>query len=158
MPARVLPETVLEKTNNKLSGSRIKNNSEIFSESKKINKMKRTKLKIKLGIDLAMIAAFLVNIFTGFAIFFGFVAGGGRQYGGFTGFNAADISTLSAKAWYRFLHDWTGILIVVLALIHLGLNWNTLWCYFRNLVKSSRTVKAAKSDAVITTDASCGNI
>jgi len=65
------------------------------------------------------------------------VLGGGRQYGGITGFNIENLSNLSARAWYRFVHDWSGILIVILILLHLILNWNTLWCYLRNMWRSS---------------------
>jgi cytochrome b subunit of formate dehydrogenase len=103
--------------------------------------MRRTKLKIKLGVDLVMIIAFLVNMFTGFAIFFGLVLGGGRQYSGVGGFNISNIAELSTKAWYRFVHDWSGILMVILILIHLILNWNTLWCYLKNSFKKIRNEK-----------------
>jgi len=100
--------------------------------------MKKIKLRIKLGIDLAMIILFLINMFTGFAIFFGLVVGGGRQYRGAEGFNVPSIANLSTKAWYVFIHEWSGILMIVLILIHLSLNWNTLWCYLRNTIKYTK--------------------
>ena len=103
--------------------------------------MKRIKLKVKLGVDLAMIAVFLVNIFTGFAFFFGLVYGGGRQYRGTEGFNILSLTELSTRSLYRFLHDWSGILMVILILIHLILNWNTLWCYLKNSFKNIRNEK-----------------
>ncbi|MBN1298796.1 MAG: DUF4405 domain-containing protein [Actinobacteria bacterium] len=107
--------------------------------------MKRIKFKIKLGIDIAMLIAFLVNVFTGFAIFFGFVLGGGRQYGGVTGFDISNINDLSARALYRFVHDWSGILFIILILVHLVLNWNTFWCYLRNTWKNRNTQKVEES-------------
>jgi len=94
--------------------------------------MKRIKLKVKFGIDLAMILTFLVNMFTGFAMFFGLALGGGRQYSGAAGFNISNLADLGTRAWYRLVHDWSGILFVVLILAHLILNWDTLWCYLRN--------------------------
>ena len=107
--------------------------------------MKRIKFKVKLGIDLAMISVFLVNMFTGFAMFFGLVLGGGRQYSSAAGFNISSITDLSARAWYRFVHDWSGILLVVLILVHLVLNWDTLWCYLRNTWKSRSGQKIQES-------------
>jgi hypothetical protein len=107
--------------------------------------MKRIKFKVKLGIDLAMILTFLVNMFTGFAMFFGLVLGGGRQYNGAAGFSISSLADLSARAWYRFVHDWAGILLVVLILVHLVLNWNTLWCYLRNTWKIRSIGKAQES-------------
>jgi len=111
--------------------------------------MKKIKFKIKLGIDIAMIVAFLVNMFTGFAMFFDLVAGGGRMHGGTTGFNVLNITDLSAKALYRFVHDWSGIIMVVLILLHLILNWNTFCCYLRNSFKSSRDKKEQISCEII---------
>jgi len=106
--------------------------------------MRSLKLKVKLGIDLAMITVFLLNVFTGLAMFFGLVVGGGRQYRGVEGFNVASLADLSARAWYRAVHDWSGILIVALIIIHLILNWKTLMCYLRNAFKSARIAKIAK--------------
>ena len=107
--------------------------------------MKRIKFKVKLGIDLAMISAFLVNMFTGFAMFLGLVLGGGRQYNGAAGFSISSLADLSARTWYRFVHDWSGILLVVLILVHLILNWDTLWCYLRNTWKSRSVEKVQES-------------
>jgi hypothetical protein len=107
--------------------------------------MKRIRLKVKLGINLAMISAFLVNMFTGFAMFFGLILGGGRQYNGVEGFNVSSLANLSVRAWYRFIHDWSGILLVVLILVHLVLNWNTLWCYLRNTWKNRSVEKVQES-------------
>ena len=102
-------------------------------------KMKKIKLKVKLGIDIAMILIFLVNIFTGFAIFFGLVQGGGHQYRGYAKISNLNFTNLtndfSSKTLFRLYHDWSGILFVILILVHLILNWNTLWCYFRNILK-----------------------
>ena len=106
--------------------------------------MRNLKLKVKLGIDLAMITVFLFNVFTGLAMFFGLVTGGGRQYRGAEGFNVASLTDLSARAWYRVIHDWSGIVIVALIVIHLILNWKTLMCYLKNTLKSAKIVKIAK--------------
>ncbi len=106
-----------------------------------IKKMKKMKLKVKLSIDIAMLLTFLVNIFTGFALFFGLVHGdgGGYQYRGsakISYLNFTDLGNdLSTKTLFRLFHDWSGILFVILVLVHLILNWNTLWCYFRNILK-----------------------
>ena len=107
--------------------------------------MKRMKFKVKLGIDLAMILTFLVNMFTGFAMFFGLVLGGGRQYSGAAGFSISNLADLSTGAWYRLVHDWSGIVFVTLILIHLILSWNTLWCYLRNTCKNINRQKAQES-------------
>jgi hypothetical protein len=111
--------------------------------------MKKIKFKIKLGVDIAMIVVFLVNMFTGFAMFFGIVAGGGRMYGGARGFNTFDIAEIGAKAWYRLIHDWSGIIMVILILFHLILNWNTLCCYLRNSFKKNKNKKEEISCEII---------
>ena len=107
--------------------------------------MRRLKIRLKLGTDILMLIAFLVNMFTGFVIFFGFVSGGGRQYAGAGGVQVANLLDLSAKAWYRLLHDWSGIIFIALILVHLILNWNTLACYFRNMIRSAKIAKTQKS-------------
>jgi len=99
--------------------------------------MKKNIFKIKLGIDLAMIVMFLANMFTGLAMFFGLVSGGGRQYGGFAKFDTSNIFDISTKAWYKLVHDWTGIIIIMLILAHLILNWNTLCCFLKNSFKNN---------------------
>jgi hypothetical protein len=106
--------------------------------------MRSLKLKVKLGIDLATITIFLFNVFTGFAMFLRIVTGGGRQYSGVEGFNVASLANLSTGAWYRAIHDWSGIIVVVLMLTHLILNWKTLMCYLRNVFKSVKITKIAK--------------
>jgi hypothetical protein len=106
--------------------------------------MRSLKLKAKLGIDLAMITVFLFNVFTGLVMFFRLVTGGGRQYSGVLGFNVASIASLSTGAWYRVIHDWSGIIVAVLMLTHLVLNWKTLMCYLRNAFKSLKIAKIAK--------------
>ena len=107
--------------------------------------MKRIKLKLKFGIDFAMILLFLINMFTGFAMFFGLVTGGGRQYRGAAVFSISNLADLSIRAWYSFVHDWSGILFIVLILVHLILNWDTFWCYLRNTWKNRSIEKVKKS-------------
>lgn len=107
--------------------------------------MRSLKLKVKLGIDLAMVPVFLFNIFTGLAMFFGLVSGGGRQYRGVEGFNVASLANLSTGAWYRVIHDWSGLILVALILVHFLLNWKTLMCYLRNAFKSVKIAKIPES-------------
>ncbi|MDD5659986.1 MAG: DUF4405 domain-containing protein [Actinomycetota bacterium] len=107
--------------------------------------MKKNIFKIKLGIDLTMIAAFLVNMFTGLAMFFGLVSGGGKRYNGFAKFNTSNLFDLSTKAWYKIIHDWSGIIIVILILAHLILNWDTLCCFLKNSFKNSRFKEEERS-------------
>ena len=116
--------------------------------------MRSLKLKVKLGIDLAMITVFLFNVFTGLAMFFRLVTGGGRQYSGIEGFNVSSLASLSTGAWYRVIHDWSGIIMVVLMLTHLILNWKTLMCYLRN---AFRSVKIAKITNIAKIPESCEN-
>ncbi len=95
--------------------------------------MKKIKLKIKLGIDIAMILSFLINMFTGVAVFFGLVTNGGfRQNRGFNIFNMQDLANLGIKGYFKLIHNWSGIIIIILILIHLILNWDTFWCYLKN--------------------------
>ncbi len=77
-------------------------------------------------------------MFTGFAMLFGLVISGGRQHKGVDGFNFLRIADIGTKGWYIFIHEWSGILMVILLLIHLILNWNTLWCYLRNTIKCTK--------------------
>jgi hypothetical protein len=102
----------------------------------------KIKTKAKIGVDITMAVAFLFNIFTGLAIFFGIIAGGGSQYRGGRGSGIQSIADLGTKSWYKLIHDWSGILIIILIAAHIILNWRTIMCYFRSIYKSGKIAKA----------------
>jgi len=102
----------------------------------------KIKTKAKIGVDITMAVAFLFNIFTGLAIFFGIIEGGGGQLRGGRGSGIQNIAELGTKSWYRLIHDWSGILIIILIAVHIFLNWRTIICYFRSIYKSGKIAKA----------------
>lgn len=83
--------------------------------------------KLNLIIDLFAFIAFLVVAKTGLIIFF-FLPSGVRQgrYQEFFGIT---------KATYSNIHDWAGIIMIVLVIIHVVLHWRWIVCNFLNIFK-----------------------
>ena len=73
------------------------------------------KAKINYIVDMLMLLSFIVTAFTGIILFF-FLPSGVRQgqYQTFLGI---------IKATWITLHDWAGILMILLVLLHFVLHW-----------------------------------
>ncbi|MFA5124629.1 MAG: DUF4405 domain-containing protein [Patescibacteria group bacterium] len=86
------------------------------------------KNKLNFLVDLLAFISFLVVAKTGLIIFF-FLPEGVRQgrYQEFFGIT---------KSVYSSIHDWTGIILIVLVVIHLILHWQWIVCSIKNLFKS----------------------
>ncbi len=85
------------------------------------------KNKLNFLVDFLAFVAFLLVAKTGLIIFF-FLPGGVRQgrYQEFWGIT---------KATYSTIHDWAGIALIVLVIIHLILHWRWIVCNFKNVFK-----------------------
>ena len=83
--------------------------------------------KLNFIVDFLAFISFLVVAKTGLIIFF-FLPSGVRQgrYQEFFGI---------AKSTYSVIHDWAGIIMIVLVLIHLILHWRWIVCNFKNAFK-----------------------
>jgi len=108
--------------------------------------MKKLKLCTKLTADILMFIAFLFNIITGLAFFFGLISGaGGVQFRGGRGALESTIANFGSKNLFSTIHDWSGIIFIVLIIIHIILSWKMLVCYFKSAFRSSRVAKTKQS-------------
>lgn len=83
--------------------------------------------KLNFWIDFLAFIAFLLVAKTGLIIFF-FLPEGVRQgrYQEFFGIT---------KSTYSTIHDWAGIVMIVLVVIHLILHWRWIACSLKNFFK-----------------------
>jgi predicted ferric reductase len=86
-----------------------------------------SKNKLNFLVDFLALLSFLVTAKTGLIIFF-FLPDGVRQgrYQEFFGI---------AKSTYSAIHDWAGIILIILVVIHLILHWQWIVCSIKNLFK-----------------------
>lgn len=72
--------------------------------------------KINYLVDFLMVILFIVNAITGLVIFF-FLPSGVRQgsYQTFLGI---------VKGTWAFIHNWSGIIFIILVILHFILHWN----------------------------------
>lgn len=85
------------------------------------------KSKINYFVDILALISFLITGITGLIIFF-FLPGGIRQ-GGYQEFLGI------TKVTFVQFHNYSGILMVVLVLIHFILHWDWIVCMTKNLFK-----------------------
>ena len=87
------------------------------------------KAKINYFIDLLLIIFFIINSITGLIIFF-FLPSGVRQgsYQEFLG--------IIKQNWLN-VHNWSGILIILMVAIHLILHWNWIVCMTKSLIQKN---------------------
>ena len=109
--------------------------------------MRKLKIRTKLTVDILMAAAFLFNIFTGLAFFLGLVSGGGGQQlrGGRGSVESTSIFDLGSKSAFSIIHDWSGIIIIILIIVHVILSWDTLVCYFKSAFRNAKVAKIEQS-------------
>ena len=99
--------------------------------------MNNWKLKTKFIVDILLAASFIFNVITALILLFNTGGGGsGRSTG------LVNLFDFSSRNSLRLIHDWSGLLVIALIIFHLMLNWVTILCYFKNLLRS--TAKVAK--------------
>lgn len=86
--------------------------------------------KINYFIDFFALISFLITSLTGIFIFL-FLPGGIRQ-GRFQ-----ELLGIAKEAW-NFIHIWSGILMLILVVIHLVLHWEWLVCMTKNIFGNSK--------------------
>lgn len=85
------------------------------------------KSKLNFVVDFLAFISFLVAAKTGFIILF-FLPSGVRQ-GGYQEFFGITKSTYSA------IHNWAGVILIILVIIHIILHWQWIVCGIKNLFK-----------------------
>lgn len=83
------------------------------------------KPKLNFWIDFIMLIAFIVTGITGVILFF--IPSGNRS--GYT-----EVFGIIKQVWSEW-HQWFGITMIVLVLIHFLLHWNWFVCMTKNLFK-----------------------
>jgi len=110
--------------------------------------MRKLKIRTKITVDILMFTAFLFNIFTGLALLLGLASsGGGGQHlrGGRGTVGSISIFDLGSRSASSIIHDWSGIIIIILIIAHLILSWDTLVCYFKSAFRNARVAKIEQS-------------
>lgn len=94
------------------------------------------KNKLNYFVDVLLILSFLAVAKTGLILFFffpeGVKQGGYQEFFGIT------------KRDYGEIHDFAGIAFIILAVIHLILHWDWLWCMTKNLFNRKEMVAKNK--------------
>lgn len=88
------------------------------------------KAKINYIIDFMTFVSFIFTAVSGLAIFF-FMPSGVRQ-GRLQEFMGIQKGTWSA------VHDWFGIIFVILVIMHFFLHWNWIVCMTKNFFKAEK--------------------
>jgi cytochrome b subunit of formate dehydrogenase len=88
------------------------------------------KRKINYIIDFPALISFVITAFTGLALML-FMPSGIRQ-GRFQSLWGIEKTT-----WIK-LHDWSGLVLIILVIIHLILHWNWVVIMTRNTLKKKK--------------------
>ena len=88
------------------------------------------KAKINYFIDALMLISFIITAFTGLIIFF-FLPSGVRQgrYQEFLGI---------IKETWTTIHDWVGIIMILLVLFHFVLHWKWIVCMTKSMFRKKQ--------------------
>lgn len=86
------------------------------------------KPKTNYVVDLALLASFFVAAVSGLALKFS-MPGGARQG------RLQEFLGISRGAWLE-IHDWSGIIMIILVVIHLALHWNWIACMTKGMFHS----------------------
>ncbi len=97
------------------------------------------KSKLNYLVDFLTFLFFIIVAFSGLAIFFFMPGGGGRQgrLQEFLGFK---------KSFWVGLHDWSGIVFIVLVSIHFFLHWDWIVCMTKNIFQSEKCEDKTNND------------
>jgi quinol-cytochrome oxidoreductase complex cytochrome b subunit len=82
--------------------------------------------KFNYSIDVLMALSFIITSISGLILFFFLPEGLGRG-------NSTDFLGIVRRDW-KLIHDWSGIALAVLVLIHLVLHWKWIVCMTKNLL------------------------
>lgn len=88
------------------------------------------KPKINYTIDLLALISFLITALSGLAIKF-FMPSGVRQG------RLQEFLGIQKGIWSE-IHDWFGILFIILTIIHLILHWEWVVCMTKNMFKADK--------------------
>ncbi len=88
------------------------------------------KSKINYIIDFLALLSFLITALSGLAIKF-FMPSGVRQG------RLQEFLGIQKGTWSE-IHDWFGILFIIIVIIHLILHWNWIVCMTKNIFKSDK--------------------
>jgi predicted ferric reductase len=88
------------------------------------------KSKINFIVDLLAFVSFLVTALTGLALKF-FMPGGVRQG------RLQEFLGIQKEVWTE-IHDWAGILLIILVVVHFVLHWEWVVCMIKNMFKADK--------------------
>ena len=94
--------------------------------------MKMKKAALNYWVDVVTGIAFAAAAISGVVL--QFAGSGGGYQGGRNRHYAASVLTLS-RAFWKDLHDWSGVLAMLGVLGHFVLHWNWMECMTRNLFR-----------------------
>ena len=81
--------------------------------------------KVNFWVDFFIFLSFLATAFTGIILFF-FLPGGIRQ-GGYQVFLGM------VKRTWTVIHNWAGLIMIVLVIVHVILHWNWIVCMTKGI-------------------------
>jgi len=88
------------------------------------------KTKINYYIDVLMLISFIINAITGLIIFFFLPTGVKRgSYQEFLG--------IIKQNWLD-VHNWSGLLLLLIVVIHLILHWNWIVCMTKSFIQKKK--------------------
>ncbi len=88
------------------------------------------KQKVNYLIDFLALISFIATALSGLAIRF-FMPSGVRQG------RLQEFLGIQKGVWSE-IHDWSGILLIIFAVIHLVLHWNWIICMTKNMFQSDK--------------------
>ncbi len=89
-----------------------------------------SKPKINYIIDFLALISFLITALSGLAIFF-FMPSGVRQG------RLQEFLGIQKGSW-SVMHDWFGIIFIILIIIHFFLHWDWVVCMTKNIFESEK--------------------
>lgn len=91
------------------------------------------KAKINYWVDAALALSYIITAVTGLIIFF-FLPGGVKQG------RLQEFMGIIKENWTS-VHNWVGIAMIVLSLVHLMLHWNWIVCMTKNIFSKGKKEK-----------------
>lgn len=96
------------------------------------------KIKIRYIVDIVTLISFLITAFTGLAIKL-FMPSGARRTG------LQEFLGYTRHTWVQ-THDIAGIIMIIFALIHVILYWNTFVCMTKNFFKEEKLSESKEDE------------
>ena len=107
------------------------------------------KPRTNLALDAVMLALFLIVFMSGVLLWVVYPPGGGQRVGNGRGAVAASANDFTLLGLDRHamgdLHNWAGVMMGALVLVHLAFHWKWIICQVRRLWSSPRPARAPRN-------------